>query len=178
MAYNAQYYATHKAERYLAVKKWRAKNAERRRRQLAEYYAENAERLKARARKHRASLLPGSRKKEKTESSRARVSRWQRRNPDKVRANKNARRCRKLGAPGNGVTAQQWKDLQAQYCHRCAYCQIPGVLTLDHIDALSRGGADDDSNAAPACRRCNSSKGDKSLLRWIAERALAASRAA
>lgn len=48
----------------------------------------------------------------------------------------------------------------------CQYCgaQPPdAVLTLDHIEPVSRGGTDDIHNLITACERCNSGKSDKVL---------------
>ena len=39
--------------------------------------------------------------------------------------------------------------------------------TLDHVTPLSKGGAHVIENLVPACRPCNSSKGDKLLADWI-----------
>ena len=62
----------------------------------------------------------------------------------------------------------------------CAYCgAFPAVylsdrrgklmdnhLTLDHIVPLSAGGVWEDWNLAPACKRCNNSKGSLHLFEW------------
>lgn len=50
----------------------------------------------------------------------------------------------------------------------CAYCNGPGG-TLDHIIPLSGGGATDVDNLTGCCARCNSRKGAKSLLRFLAD---------
>lgn len=49
--------------------------------------------------------------------------------------------------------------------HRCEYCRAPEALfnlafEVEHIIARSRGGVDDESNWALACRRCNLRKHD------------------
>lgn len=46
----------------------------------------------------------------------------------------------------------------------CEYCRIPQrffaqLFQIEHVVALSHGGADDVGNAALACRRCNLHKG-------------------
>jgi len=48
----------------------------------------------------------------------------------------------------------------------CIYCGQTENLTIDHVVATNRGGADVGDNAVWACRRCNSSKGDKDLFGW------------
>lgn len=49
--------------------------------------------------------------------------------------------------------------------HRCEYCGAPEAVfnfafEVEHIEPVVRGGADDDSNLALACRSCNVHKGD------------------
>lgn len=47
----------------------------------------------------------------------------------------------------------------------CRYCLTGagGVLTLDHVVPLCKGGTNDDSNLVTCCRRCNRIKGDKDV---------------
>lgn len=58
----------------------------------------------------------------------------------------------------------------------CVYCGEPADAT-DHIVPVSQGGENAWTNYAPACRSCNSSKADSSLLGFLlcrrADRALA-----
>jgi 5-methylcytosine-specific restriction endonuclease McrA len=53
----------------------------------------------------------------------------------------------------------------ARWSHRCAYC---GAIAthLDHVEPLSKGGADVEANIVPACAPCNLSKGAKTLAEW------------
>lgn len=49
--------------------------------------------------------------------------------------------------------------------HKCEYCRAPEVVfnstfEVEHITPSSRGGTDDGSNLALACRACNSHKRD------------------
>lgn len=53
----------------------------------------------------------------------------------------------------------------ARWGHRCAYCSAP-ASHLDHVEPLSKGGTDTESNIVPACARCNLSKGAKTLAEW------------
>jgi 5-methylcytosine-specific restriction endonuclease McrA len=51
----------------------------------------------------------------------------------------------------------------------CAYCG-GSVDGFDHIIPVSAGGRSVIGNLVPACKRCNSSKGDRPLLNWAADR--------
>jgi 5-methylcytosine-specific restriction endonuclease McrA len=50
--------------------------------------------------------------------------------------------------------------------YRCAYCD-QRATHLDHVEPLSRGGSDVESNIVPACAGCNLSKGAKTLAEWV-----------
>jgi len=52
----------------------------------------------------------------------------------------------------------------------CNYCGSADKLELDHIFPQKLGGKDDAENLIFACRTCNSSKGKKDLLEWMAFR--------
>lgn len=53
---------------------------------------------------------------------------------------------------------------------RCAYCLQPtDAPARDHIVPFSAGGNESYDNIVPACRPCNSRKGAKSLLQFVAE---------
>lgn len=69
-------------------------------------------------------------------------------------------RARKFNAEGE-FSRQEWADLCVKYNHRCAYCGNKTKLTADHIIPLSRGGSNFITNIRPACRSCNSKKGNR-----------------
>lgn len=75
----------------------------------------------------------------------------------------NRRRVLKLNAKGLHSEQQlRWK--YEYYGKRCYYCDISisiNELTEDHRIPLSRGGTDWIANIVPACRSCNSRKGNK-----------------
>ncbi len=48
----------------------------------------------------------------------------------------------------------------------CAYCLQPAT-TFDHLIPISKYGGSDFENIVPACRKCNSSKGNKNVFEWI-----------
>jgi len=83
---------------------------------------------------------------------------YRRENPAIMTAIRQRRSARVLNAPANDFTAEQWEQIKALYGQRCAYCNKRRKLTVDHVIALSRGGANTASNIVPACRSCNSRK--------------------
>jgi len=52
-----------------------------------------------------------------------------------------------------------------RWSYYCCYCDR-FATHLDHVQPLSRGGADKESNMVPACADCNLSKGSKTLAEW------------
>lgn len=52
--------------------------------------------------------------------------------------------------------------------YRCVYCGTDEEpLHLDHVHPVSRGGGNDLDNLVVACRRCNLSKGARSVEEWL-----------
>lgn len=86
-----------------------------------------------------------------------------RQNPLPKMLKANRRRVLKLNAKGLHSEQQlRWK--YEYYGKRCYYCDISisiNELTEDHRIPLSRGGTDWIANIVPACRSCNSRKGNK-----------------
>lgn len=52
----------------------------------------------------------------------------------------------------------------------CCYCGSREFLSADHLIATKRGGANTGDNLVWACRSCNSSKGARDVLEWLAEK--------
>jgi hypothetical protein len=50
----------------------------------------------------------------------------------------------------------------------CAYCGAPIGGTLDHIEARATGGRDELANLTGSCANCNTRKGMRSLLAFLA----------
>jgi 5-methylcytosine-specific restriction endonuclease McrA len=96
---------------------------------------------------------------------------WVKRNRPAVVAQIERRRALKNAAPGAGVSREEWQAILDYHGHRCIYCASTEAVQMDHIDPLSKGGAHDPENVVPACRRCNSSKQNKTLLVWLVGRA-------
>lgn len=79
----------------------------------------------------------------------------------------NRRRVRMLGA-GGSFTSDEWNILLDAYDDLCTYCgeEPPEGLVAEHVIPLSRGGTNSIENILPACKKCNSSKGAKTLHEW------------
>lgn len=142
-------------------REWRERNKEKLRRDKLMYY------LKNKARED------------------ARVRAWRTANPDRLqnywrdwyygdlehsRAQAIDNQARRRSRLGDGrVTRADWTRIKDEYGHRCAYCaRHPARLEQEHLEPLSRGGTHDPDNVVPACRQCNASKSDASLLLWLA----------
>jgi hypothetical protein len=52
----------------------------------------------------------------------------------------------------------------------CCYCGGSERLSVDHLIPTQRGGANAGDNLVWACRSCNSSKGARDALEWLAAR--------
>ena len=52
----------------------------------------------------------------------------------------------------------------------CCYCGSREFLSVDHLIPTKRGGTNTGDNLVWACRSCNSSKGARDALQWMAER--------
>ena len=52
----------------------------------------------------------------------------------------------------------------------CCYCSSGTLLSLDHLIPQFSGGAHSADNLVVACRSCNSSKGKRDFLNWMAAR--------
>lgn len=68
------------------------------------------------------------------------------------------------------------RDYEKTLAHgrKCVYCGSIERLSMDHIIPISRAGVDprvrelleSPDNCVPACRKCNSSKGDRDVFEW------------
>ena len=79
---------------------------------------------------------------------------------------KRKRREWEQASPSAGITARDWLRTLNRWGHRCAYCGAAGLLHMDHVVPLSRGGAHTIGNVLPACQGCNLSKHNRCLTEW------------
>lgn len=117
-----------------AVRRWNKSHPEQRRTAKRLYYARHREQHKAvMAAYHKA-------------------------HPEVLRAKSNAYRARARAAEGQ-FTSAEWRALVESYGGKCAYREEVGPVQVDHRTPLTRGGANSIDNILPACRKCNTEKG-------------------
>jgi 5-methylcytosine-specific restriction endonuclease McrA len=133
---------------------WQAANPDKVRAAARRWYAKNAERLREKRRKRYA---------KNPELEKEKRRQWFKDNPDKSRIYVNNRRARKRGN-GGSYSAKEWRDLCDRYGN---FCIGPGPhggeLEPDHVIPLVKNGPNDIGNIQPLCRRCNASKGTKTV---------------
>jgi len=78
----------------------------------------------------------------------------------------NRRRRARLRSASGEISQRDWRRVVHIYRERCAYCESPAPLTMDHVIPLSRGGTHSIGNIVPACRSCNASKKHLLLADW------------
>lgn len=63
------------------------------------------------------------------------------------------------------LTASEWTAIKKRHKDKCVYCKRRMErLTMDHMVPLSRGGHHTAENVIPACRSCNSRRGNRPAL--------------
>ncbi len=90
---------------------------------------------------------------------------WAKNNPEKTRAKVQRREALKRSLPAT-LTQQEWEDIKAEFNYCCAYCgaserKLGYNFHQEHVIPLSRGGGYTRENIVPACRSCNSRKGNR-----------------
>lgn len=132
---------------------YRAQRAEANRQRVAAWRAANPERAVEVARRYYAAHADEALQYRR---------RYREANRGKIRESNNRRRRLQRGATVYDLTAEQWAEIQALFDQRCAYCgRDDRTLTQDHLIPLSKGGGHTASNVVPACRPCNSRKGNR-----------------
>lgn len=155
------YYALNRERESERNRRYREEHPERRKATEAAYRARNREKERARAARYR---------KEHPDRRKAACKSWYEQNKEQAFAQARQRRGRKLNAPGNGIDERLIYRL---FKRRCAYCGTRlhyherGTWHIDHVVPLSKGGADDNDNAALACAPCNLSKGNREAGKWL-----------
>ena len=116
--------------------------------------------------------LPRKRGHARHDGRRAKGARPRRRAPipgGQARQSRRIRRAREAGAIDPGAphaTAAATARRAWLFGNCCAYCGSDGLLHLDHVEPLARGGLHTPDNLVPACQRCNLSKNAKPVETW------------
>lgn len=101
---------------------------------------------------------------------------WWEENPEKRRTYSHERRVKIRGGESDNHTESQ---VIAQYGEHCIYCgvrvavggkRISGMFTKEHVLPVDLGGDNTLDNVRPSCGSCNSSKGAKRLIEYLAWR--------
>jgi 5-methylcytosine-specific restriction endonuclease McrA len=148
-----RYVDRHPSSRAASHQRWRERNPE----------AASASDLRERRRRVDVGYSAAYRQRN-AERVRAKAREYQQKNLDSYAAVAARRRAKKRSAPGSHSKAE-WLALLAFFHGGCAYCASTAT-TRDHVVPLARGGADSIENILPACKPCNSSKGDRLLAEW------------
>jgi 5-methylcytosine-specific restriction endonuclease McrA len=135
-------------------KNWSKNNPEKRKQSANNWYYKNRESENRKAR---------IRARENKETRATRKRDWAKANPEKIRAQTERRRIRKLENTEYLITEKEYKKL---YSKPCVYCGSNKKITIDHVIPVSRGGVHGVGNLVPACLSCNSSKRDKTIMEW------------
>ena len=76
------------------------------------------------------------------------------------------RNARKKTLPNN-FTNEEWLHCLTYWSDKCAYCEgRQNVLHQEHFIPLSKGGGYTATNIVPACKFCNTSKGNQEARKW------------
>lgn len=85
-------------------------------------------------------------------------------NPHKRRQHNATAKARRKGCTLANLSADEWTLILEMHAYCCAYCGFYfNNLEQDHVIPLSKGGVHTFSNVVPACKSCNSSKGNRLL---------------
>lgn len=77
-----------------------------------------------------------------------------------------AARRRRARIKLNGVFLITNKELDQLLAKRCFYCGLEQATTIDHVISIDYGGADSIGNIVQACKSCNSSKRELTIMEW------------
>ncbi len=148
------YYAENRSRLIEQKKQYYSDNRDKWSEYHVKYYAKNADKIKARSSKWRA---------DNPERASRQVQDWLIRNRQSQREYGHKRRAKQRA---NGVYLITKNELNKLYNSTCLYCGSNQSITLDHIIPIARGGTHSIGNLAPACKKCNSSKSDKTIQEW------------
>lgn len=156
LQYQREYGKTHKAERRKHVAEHRDEyNAKRR-----EYRA-NSEAYKEYRKKYHQEHY-NSEEKAKLRAKYAEDPQYK----AKLSRYRHKRDCLQKSLPCT-LTPQEWLMCLDFFGNKCAYCgKADNGIEQDHVIPITKGGGYVKENIIPACKSCNSSKGNRELETW------------
>ncbi len=92
------------------------------------------------------------------------IRRWERNNPDALKAIQHSRRAENIGK----LDPAKWRERLDFYGGKCIYCGTSENITIEHRIPVSRGGTNLPANLAPACKSCNCKKSTKTEFEFKA----------
>lgn len=141
--------------------------------QMRQHYADNKDEIRVRETK-RINSSP-----ELMQGARDRAKKWREDNPVRFKAQMKkhlaVRRKREYEAEGHFtiddlITLYENQNGVCAYCGKAISMKRSNDTHLDHIRPISRGGSNWPDNLAFTCRKCNTSKGNKTVEEWKAVR--------
>jgi len=129
------------------------------------YYKENKERILSYCKQYR---------EENREYVKSYRREYKTNNRELFNKYKQKRRAIKKGLVST-LTTEQWEEIKRDFNHQCAYCgmtekehtkECGEQLHQEHFIPVSDKGEHTINNIIPACRSCNSSKGNKNFFEW------------
>jgi len=181
-----QYYQENKEYFTECSKQYQQENKERIAERTKHYYQENKEYIAERRKQYRQEnkgYIAEQKKqhqqnnkesiteysKQYRQDNKERLSEYRKQycqeNPEKCAIHKQRRRARKRQLDST-LTPEQWENIKENFNHKCAYCGKEDKLAQEHFLPLSKGGEYTHNNIVPACKSCNSSKGNKLFHEW------------
>lgn len=164
-------YALNREERCEYSRQWGLENREKQREASRRCYYKNLEKIRERGnnrQKKDRRLNP--------EKYRLRDRKWRENNPQRAKLNDKAKRAcyRRYGKADIKVIQLVYEDNIKRFgtltCYLCLESTVFGQDSLEHKIPLSQGGTHEYNNLAVACRKCNSSKGNKTKEEWEEKR--------
>ena len=159
---------TNPQKHYLAGKKWRENNKEKKAEADNRWIQNNRKRsneIKKRWKAHNSEKVKQMNQEysaKHREVLREKNKQWALNNPEKKNLKEARRRATKRN---NGVFLVDAKEVKQMMQKPCFYCGQKAEH-IDHIIPISRGGRHSIGNLIQACRRCNISKRDKFITEW------------
>lgn len=143
-------------ERNAYQREWAQANPGKKRAIQRRYYKANAKKHRAGVRRWQAANRVYYRNQQ-----REYMRRWREQNPGYFSQASRKRQALKHASAVAPFTMEQLAQRMAYWGDRCWLCPDGVFETVDHVKPLSKGGPHMLANLRPACKSCNSSKGNR-----------------